>query len=292
MLKNWFINLLSRKSKEVCLLSAVRQEDKYLSGFLSHVIRYVDEIVLFNDRPLCALTACLDNKKIIEVRHTIVQGQSVLTVYRRGKQDRGLQEKVDNILHHYFTDVPCNFTLSNVPSLEAYYNEKKVRQFLVLFAQQLRYKVALCADADERFETKFLLNLRREVKRIYKEKKCYGLHFRELWGGVTTYRCDGIWNLKIKYVFFPLRGEVLTFNNTMKTNIHTFWHYDQIHQLENLDYNIYHLKMITAEDRAKRVALYNHLDPTKKYQAIGYDYLTDEEGILLKKVDRKEFSLT
>ena len=49
-------------------------------------------------------------------------------------------------------------------------------------------------------------------------------------------------------------------------------------------YNLYHLKMLKVEERKKRAELYNKLDPDKKMQPIGYDYLFDNEGMKLKKI--------
>lgn len=291
MLKKLILRFFNKKPKEICVLSAIHNEDAYLSGFLSHMTDYVDEVVLFNDRPWKDSSCGFNSEKIIEIRHLVRNNTCILRVFRAGKQDKYLQRLADRVLLSLFKNQAANFTLSEIPSEDAYYNERKVRQFLVLFAQQMRYKAVLCADADERFETKFLQNLRAEARRICEQKKCLGLHFRELWGGVEKYRCDGVWDLKMKYVFFPISECPLTFAETMKTDIHTFWHYDQINKLEDLDYSIYHLKMINRDDRARRAALYNFLDPKHLCQPIGYDYLIDEAGIKFRKVDKQAFSL-
>ncbi len=42
--------------------------------------------------------------------------------------------------------------------------------------------------------------------------------------------------------------------------------------------------MISAADRAARTARYKELDPEALYQSIGYDYLTDETGLLLEPI--------
>ena len=69
-------------------------------------------------------------------------------------------------------------------------------------------------------------------------------------------------------------------------NHHFSWAYKEI--LDNvceLNYDMYHLKMIKPSDRQARARLYNKLDPQKQMQAIGYDYLTDETGMKLTTVD-------
>jgi len=43
--------------------------------------------------------------------------------------------------------------------------------------------------------------------------------------------------------------------------------------------------MIDPEGRRARADLYNRLDPDRKFQAIGYDYLLDEEGIELQPIE-------
>jgi hypothetical protein len=54
--------------------------------------------------------------------------------------------------------------------------------------------------------------------------------------------------------------------------------------VRDTEFNLYHLKMITPERRTARAALYNHLDPERRMQAIGYDYLADDEGAELELI--------
>lgn len=198
--------------------------------------------------------------------------------------------KADDCNHKYVSDKdqdPFSQQLLGNVLTEAsqrclYYNEKLVRQFLVLFARKLGYKVALCCDADERFESNFLKNLHKISREITGKKICYGLHFRELWGDSSHYRVDGVWGRKQKFILFPLIAGNYTFSQTMRHNIHTFWHPDQLHSLFCLPYNLYHLKMITEEERIRRSKLYNSLDPNRKIQTIGYDYLIDTKSIELE----------
>lgn len=55
-------------------------------------------------------------------------------------------------------------------------------------------------------------------------------------------------------------------------------------ELRVVDFNLYHLKMLTPERRLARRDLYNHLDPDRRFQAIGYDYLADDTGLVLECV--------
>lgn len=140
----------------------------------------------------------------------------------------------------------------------------------------------LCVDPDERFETRFLKELRRITAAREGEGKVLHLHTRELWGSVNTYRADGIWNNKLKGCLFQL-NETMTFD--YEREHHIPWAYREIaHNQEVLDYNFYHLKMVHAADRQRRADLYNRLDPKREMQPIGYDYLVDAEGLVLVRI--------
>ena len=70
---------------------------------------------------------------------------------------------------------------------------------------------------------------------------------------------------------------------------HFPWHYSELNNREVLlDYNLYHLKMIKKSDRKKRAILYNQLDPHKRMQPIGYDYLTDTTNMQLIKIPQSK----
>lgn len=160
------------------------------------------------------------------------------------------------------------------------WDERGNREAAILAAKKLGADWVLCADPDERFEIGFLKHLR---ELICSERCCYRIRFRELHDNVSTYRSDGIWGEKTKDVLFPL-SENMDFD--YGRNHHFSWAYKEI--LDNvceLNYDMYHLKMIKPSDRQARARLYNKLDPQKQMQAIGYDYLTDETGMKLTTVD-------
>lgn len=160
------------------------------------------------------------------------------------------------------------------------YDERGNRETIVRASREIGADWVLCCDPDERFETRFLKRMRHMAEEL--DDKAYSLHFRELWGGVKTYRDDGIWGRKTKFIFFPLSDE-MTFD--FKHQYHTYWHYKELEQeMTPLDFNLYHLKMIKEEERIKRVELYNKLDPDLEIQPIGYDYLIDEQDIHLSKI--------
>ncbi len=135
----------------------------------------------------------------------------------------------------------------------------------------------LCIDADERFETSFLKNLRNLAKKHRQGNVAITVHFRELWDDIDHFRIDKIWGQKRKGIFFKLTDK-MTFQ--YENEHHIPWYYQELSGKELLlDYNLYHLKMIKPKDREARAKLYNKLDPNKKMQSIGYDYLTDTTGL-------------
>ncbi|MBR5951555.1 MAG: hypothetical protein IKZ87_09035, partial [Actinomycetaceae bacterium] len=162
------------------------------------------------------------------------------------------------------------------------WNEIDNREELLKKAQELGADWALALDPDERFENNFLANLRHIVETSDKNT-VFGLRFRELWDDYDQFRVDGVWGQKQRFCLFPLNHEIVFEAGRQK--LHWRWYPDSLAGHERLlDYDMYHLKMVTPQARVKRAEHYNSLDPEKQYQAIGYDYLVDEEGLSLQKV--------
>ena len=162
------------------------------------------------------------------------------------------------------------------------WNETANREELLKKAKELGADWILAVDPDERFEKSFLKNLRSIVESSDKST-VYGLHLRELWDNYDQFRTDGIWGRKINYCLFPLNGDIIY--SIRRTKLHHPWYPDYLHGHERIiDYNKYHLKMITPEGRKKRANLYKALDPNNECQSIGYDYLVDENGLEIQKI--------
>src|SRR5262249_52361209 len=91
-----------------------------------------------------------------------------------------------------------------------------------------------------------------------------------------------IWGKKRKAAFFRNLGEAHQFDSQA---LHGEW--PSLQSLtgplcQDLPFDLFHLRMIEHADREARRERYNRLDPDKRYQAIGYDYLTDERGLKLR----------
>ncbi len=112
------------------------------------------------------------------------------------------------------------------------------------------------------------------------EPVAYTFPCRELYAA-DRYRVDGVWGRK-------RLGRLLSLANGVRVAdgaLHLSWHECTPGvRLRDTDYNLYHLKMITAERRRARAALYNRLDPDKRMQPIGYDYLADDRGAVFEQI--------
>jgi hypothetical protein len=138
----------------------------------------------------------------------------------------------------------------------------------------------LHVDPDERFEREAGWRIRRLIRRT--GKIIYGFRFREMWSP-DSYRTDGIWGQKVKWVLFPLLPE----QHFMCLPVHSqVSPQDPEYQRLPTELNLYHMKMIHPPHRRDRMNLFKYLDPENKIQSIGYDYLNDETGLTVEKIPR------
>lgn len=144
-------------------------------------------------------------------------------------------------------------------------------------------------DADERLEREFRTRAEDEIRRA--EERGYtalSLCLRELWDSPTTYRVDGVWGTKRRARLFK-NAPGLRFD---LRSLHGHWaplsgrrrFFGIFRRYPAADLLLYHLRMIDPQDRQARRDRYNRLDPGRKFQRRGYDYLTDEEGLRLKEL--------
>jgi hypothetical protein len=139
-------------------------------------------------------------------------------------------------------------------------------------------------DADERIERDFRRRAEAEIDRLESQGVSAGaIRIRELWDRPDRMRVDGIWGRKAHGRLFAFRPEAVL----DERRFHGHWppldsrlrRPDGSEFYEPLDLEIYHLRMVRAEDREGRRDRYNRLDPERRFQAIGYDYLTDPQGL-------------
>lgn len=89
------------------------------------------------------------------------------------------------------------------------YDEKNVKIKLLFEAYRLGANAVFCCDADERYESNFLKSINELAKKSINYNLCFGLKFRELWDRPDTFRYDGIWGNKKKFILFPLAENMI-----------------------------------------------------------------------------------
>jgi hypothetical protein len=139
-------------------------------------------------------------------------------------------------------------------------------------------------DADERVERDFRRRAEGEIDRAEREgQAALWVPFRELWGSPDRVRVDGVWGVKRKACLFRSRRD----HRFDERRLHSIWASwpPAAGEYPAADLRLYHLRMIEAADRRARVERYRRLDPDAAEQAIGYDYLLDEEGIELRPLE-------
>ena len=140
----------------------------------------------------------------------------------------------------------------------------------------------LGVDADERLERGFGERVRRLVG-VRSSARAYHVHVRELWDRPDRMRVDGIWGKKRSPRLFAARPEAIYDERTL----HGFWAPLDAREGEDFrqaDLYLYHLRMIRPEDRVARREKYLRLDPERRFQSIGYEYLTEEDGLELAEL--------
>lgn len=142
----------------------------------------------------------------------------------------------------------------------------------------------LAIDADERVERSFRSRAELEIRRAESEgHAALWVPFRELWGAPDTVRVDGIWGEKRKPSLFK-SDRAHRFHDRALHSIWASWP-PANGEYPTADLRLYHLRMIESADREIRANRYRRLDPDREWQAIGYDYLVDEEGLELAPLE-------
>lgn len=139
----------------------------------------------------------------------------------------------------------------------------------------------LSIDPDERLEISAGKKIRDLVNSTSPgDKVIYGFTWRDLWTP-KKYRTDGIWGTKKKFALFPL----LPNQKFMNRQVHSQWPpINTDYRLEETGINLYHLKHIDYANTVARRDLYKSIDPTNRYQKIGYDYIADKTGMKLERI--------
>lgn len=165
-------------------------------------------------------------------------------------------------------------------------HEGQYRRILRKMAREKGADWILITSPDERWEK----NAGDKIRPLIddnKRKVIYNFNLREMWDEYH-YRTDGIWGKKKRRRLYPLLPGQIIMNTPIQCSS---FPKNEDYRVEDVDVNIYHLKMMLRENRKLRARVFSKLDPRNEHQNIGYDYLDDERELELTAVlkDREFF---
>jgi glycosyltransferase involved in cell wall biosynthesis len=165
------------------------------------------------------------------------------------------------------------------------WDELRSKRLLIDAASRHGGDWVIALDADERLESGFRDRVDREIERADRENHlAYRLTLRELWDSPDRYRVDGVWGKKVVARLFRLRDD----HEFSSMALHGPWAPQNSRSsrgtFPRADLIIYHLRMINPDHRERRQLRYMELDPDRRWQSIGYEYMTDLEGLELAAV--------
>lgn len=137
-------------------------------------------------------------------------------------------------------------------------------------------------DADERVEPEFRERAEQEIDAAEaRGHDALWVPWRELWDRPDQFRSDGLWGRKQKACLFRSRRDHVFDDN----RVHAIWASMPVDPTwVRADLELFHLRMLTEQDRRDRHARYLRVDPDRQWQPIGYDYMLDEAGLELTAV--------
>jgi Glycosyl transferase family 2 len=181
--------------------------------------------------------------------------------------------------------------LIRIPRDRQVWDEVGNHRLLVTAALRHKADWVICIDVDERLESEFRVRAERVIARgNLLGYSAYALRLRELWDEPGQYRADGIWGRKSVARLFRARPDH-DFDTALMHSSKAPHQGRRWGRFPRADLHIYHLAMLRPEDRAARRQRYELADPDRKWQAIGYEYLTDVRNLQLQPVlPRRSFS--
>jgi hypothetical protein len=160
---------------------------------------------------------------------------------------------------------------------ELWRHEGEYRKILRKMAFEKKADWVLITSPDERFDD----NAKDIIPKLLNTHKpiVYTFPLREMYTP-DSYRVDGIWGRKVRPRLYRLKHGQQLANKRIQSRS-----YPNGLRKVHVDVNIYHLKHIEPENRVMRAEVFKQTDPDNKFQRIGYDYLADETGIEMQKIN-------
>ncbi len=233
-----------RSPLRLVALLQFRNDHAYLAGYLANIAGQVDGVLVVDDGSASPVDA-----------QKLEGGDRILEVLRIAPRSRHV------------------------------WDERRNQRLLLDCSRRHRGQWLLALDTDERLERDF--RTRADACMDAGDRDgipAYSLVLRELWDSPVHYRVDGIWGTKRRARLFRTRDD----HEQSQTQIHAHW--AALNDLRAkggfaaADLILYHLAMITPEQRESRKMKYKALDPDNASQAIGYDYLTDDTGLVVESL--------
>lgn len=161
---------------------------------------------------------------------------------------------------------------------ELWIHEGEYRLLLREMAREKGADWILITSPDERWEKDAGKKIREHTDN-HKDKKILEFNLKELYHPLW-YRIDGRFENKPRRRCYPLfDDQVMAFQPIQCSSMPQDGDYEIVH----VDVNIYHLKMIEANNRKLRTQVFKKLDPDNKFQD-DYDYLDDEVGARMVRI--------
>ncbi|MEB3199967.1 MAG: glycosyltransferase family 2 protein [Synechococcaceae cyanobacterium] len=235
---SWGLGRPERRRRMLALV-AVRDEARFLPGFLRNVAAHVEGIIALDD---------------------------------------GSTDGSDRLL----ADHPAVLELLRNPPDRPRWDESGNHRRLVDAALRHGAGWMLCLDADERLERHFRIRAERVISRgALLGLSAYALELRELWDGPSQVRVDGLWGGRLRARLFRACADS-SFDARELHGQKAPLQGRRWGRYPRADLIFYHLRMVRPQDRQARRARYERLDPDRRWQSIGYDYLTDSTGLRLR----------
>lgn len=158
-------------------------------------------------------------------------------------------------------------------------NEPQRRNRLLQAARAHGTDWILTVDPDERFEA----GLADRISAMTREKGrrvLWTFALREMFSA-NAWRDDGIWGHKTQIRLFPIHAV----QDELTEELHGRWVQPRegYRQMES-GLNLYHFNHLSPERGQARRDTYAKADPERKYNVVGYDYLADRRGMVLKEI--------
>ncbi len=185
----------------------------------------------------------------------------------------------------FLEQTPAVIELLRVPPNRPAWDEVGNHRALLDAALRHGAEWVVCVDADERLEFEFRNRAERVIRRGRRRGySAYAVRIKELWDSKDGFRADGVWGHKAHARLFAARADH-EFDLRPLHGIKAPLQARRNGQYPLADLNIYHLGMLLREDRVARRRRYELADPDRRWQAIGYAHLTDEQGLSVKRLN-------